>query len=909
MFQLERDHLGVHSGRPARPSRPGAAVLGSLLLLVCLTVATPVLGAPGEARALLRPASPPGREMRHRPEVTSESFARLDPERLADSRLRLDLAPGLSVVAQRRRTESNGFGSEIWVGGIEGNRGSAVFATVRGVTLGNVRVGNRQFEIRDAGEGLSVIQEIDQSRLPDERCEEDDGILEPVFETGSATEAVESDPCNIIDIMVLYTPAVLNAYGSPEAVEALIHLAISESNLSYERSGVTSRLTPVYIGEVDYQEAFLSDNENGDVFDDRDFMIDPGDNVLDEVPVLRDRYCADMVMLITHYGGEWCGGATVMANAPDPSHESKAYGVTVDDCATGKYTFAHEFAHIQGARHDWYVDDKDTPYTYGHGYVNTQQRWRTIMAYNTECDDQNFFCPRQGFWSNPGDFHQGQPTGVPESTSTSCTAGNVNNGDCDAENWRVLNNTDCTVANFRDRSQCIPSASRNVWMKDAWADTGQEPDPWTFGADMWESPYIWVRNSPDLTGAKQHLHQIPEAGNTNYVYVKLHNDFDVAASGQLKLYYAEASMFLSWPADWTMFADDAVGIAAHATLLTPATWVPPDTKSYALMARWDSPTAPADPMAVPEGFSAQVNARNNNNVILRNVHTVNLIPDFAAELPTVKMPNPDPGPGTFDLTIELPDDPDNFLAAGGEILLDLGGLLDNWQSAGGRGDGVQLITDPTYGDVLQVQSTSSATSSLLGIPMAAGESEPIRLILTAPFVPPPPPLPPIPDDPAEPDPTGGDQAIPDQPLGVFWVEMAMHENGERIGGVAYEIHVDQGEGSGMVPDGKTLPGTPLLVDRDGTDLELSWSASCSPADVDYAVYEGTLGDFTSHFPVVCSTGGATAATVPMPTGGAYYLVVPSDTLTDGSYGRDSSGVERPGSLAGCRPHAVSSCTP
>jgi hypothetical protein len=418
---------------------------------------------------------------------------------------------------------------------------------------------------------------------------------------------------------------------------------------------------------------------------------------------------------------------------------------------------------------------------------------------------------------------------------------------------------------------------------------------------MWKSPYIWVRNDPDNTGAKQHIHENPEFGQTNYVYVKLHNDFDSGATGQLKLYYAEASTGLTWPGDWTEFSDNTVNIGAHATLLTPATWNPPGTGHFCLLARWDTPNAPLDPMTFAEGASVNTNTRNNNNIVWRNVNVVNLEPDFATEVPSFKVPNNDREPKTFDLAIELGDG-DNFLRKGGTVLVDLGGLLDNWQSNGARGDGANLIVDPIHGTVAKIVDTSTGTSTILGIPMTSLEVESINLILTAPFVLPDPPFPPADDDPEEPEPPvgGGDhRPLPNPSAGTFSLDVVQIDAGTRIGGIAYQIQVRPTGGSGAVPA--------MTVVRNPGVLTLDWGDSCSPSDVDYAVYEGDLGDFTSHVPLLCNTGGLTTADVPEPATNKYYLIVPTDGLADGSYGKDGNGIERPGSLVACRPHAVISC--
>ena len=100
----------------------------------------------------------------------------------------------------------------------------------------------------------------------------------------------------------------------------------------------------------------------------------------------------------------------------------------------------------------------------------------------------------------------------------------------------------------------------------------------------------------------------------------------------------------------------------------------------------------------------------------------------------------------------------------------------------------------------------------------------------------------------------------------------------------------------------------MLLDRFGPNgILFTWGDSCSPTDTDYAIYEGTLGDFTSHVPRTCSTGGLTEHDLIPNFFGNYYLVVPSDGGNEGSYGLDSTGVPRSTSATACLPAAESGC--
>lgn len=91
-------------------------------------------------------------------------------------------------------------------------------------------------------------------------------------------------------------------------------------------------------------------------------------------------------------------------------------------------------------------------------------------------------------------------------------------------------------------------------------------------------------------------------------------------------------------------------------------------------------------------------------------------------------------------------------------------------------------------------------------------------------------------------------------------------------------------------------------------VALTWGASCVATDNDYAVYRGRMGDFRSHVPVQCSTGGATNATIDLDAEDSYYLVVPNDSYQEGRYGRSGTGELIPAGPTSCYPAApVSGC--
>lgn len=86
------------------------------------------------------------------------------------------------------------------------------------------------------------------------------------------------------------------------------------------------------------------------------------------------------------------------------------------------------------------------------------------------------------------------------------------------------------------------------------------------------------------------------------------------------------------------------------------------------------------------------------------------------------------------------------------------------------------------------------------------------------------------------------------------------------------------------------------------DLLLDWSASCSGAAIDYAIYAGELGNFYTHDAIDCTDDGGDLQEIVVedPSRDQYFLVVPLATSDEGSYGTDSPGNERPVGGTTCR---------
>ena len=359
----------------------------------------------------------------------------------------------------------------VWVGHIAGVEMSTVsLATEDGVMSGMIQTPEATYTIGFAGGGLHSIVQIDQSAFP-QGAEPREVPAPPA--SADVVAPPQADTASFIDVMVLYTPAAANSVGGTSAINAMIANEISLTNTSYANSDVTQRLRLVHSAPISYSESgsFNTDLDN----------LTFGVGALSGVAALRNTYQADVVTLMNYTPAtSVCGIAWIMTS-PSSTFSERAYNVVDTRCAISILGYSHELGHNMGLRHDWYLDNGTTPYSYAHGYVNAgtsaSTRWRTPMAYSGKCSDLGISCPVIPYWSNPLLTYNGAPLGVAGGTSTACTPGNLNNPLCDADEHRALNNTAFTIANFRQSN--VPVSVNSLTPNVSLPVTVGTPITWT----------------------------------------------------------------------------------------------------------------------------------------------------------------------------------------------------------------------------------------------------------------------------------------------------------------------------------------------------------------------------------------------------------------------------------------------
>lgn len=284
----------------------------------------------------------------------------------------------------------------------------AIITIKKNDVQGLLTVNNEIYRIETLFDKILITQ-IDQSKYPNEKCNysEDLKNLGDSIPKSTKSNNIEQQTDDInfktypeqdfinyqckLRVLALYTLAAKKAKNS---IENHIQLAIDEMNQSFVNSGVNFQVELVFAGETNYKE-------NNWLNDLRDFQNN-GDGNMDIVHSLREKYSADVCVLVMN-DATLCGVARGIKTCP-----SHSFCTVYWDCATGYFSFSHEIGHLIGARHDPHVDSENSPYAYGHGFVDPKDGWRTIMAYGTDCNQ----CTRIQWWSNPNLSRNGQAMGT-----------------------------------------------------------------------------------------------------------------------------------------------------------------------------------------------------------------------------------------------------------------------------------------------------------------------------------------------------------------------------------------------------------------------------------------------------------------------------------------------------------------
>jgi hypothetical protein len=321
------------------------------------------------------------------------------------------------VAMFRYKSKSRGENKFTWYGMAE-ETSSAIIVVDGEDVYATIRTGSKLYQIKSLSSGLSALMRMEESRYPTEHdpLMIRDQVEEEVERQNAALAAENKERLSVITVIIAYTPAAANQVAN---INALIQLAMDETNEGYALSNVELQLEDTRVYRTDY-------SESASYSTDLSRFRTKNDGYMDEVHGFRNNDRANMAHLIVRSGSSCGVASTIMAST------TTAFCLTAQNCATGYYTFGHEMGHLQGARHNPEQDGSNNPFRYGHGYIIRSRYTRSIMAYDQNGEE------RVLRWSNPAVDYDGFATGEP---------------DC-CNNARVLNETATTVQAWCASGSC-----------------------------------------------------------------------------------------------------------------------------------------------------------------------------------------------------------------------------------------------------------------------------------------------------------------------------------------------------------------------------------------------------------------------------------------------------------------------
>jgi len=326
----------------------------------------------------------------------------------------LDLLGTQSLQIQPKKLTYNTESDFVWEGQVQGDlTGSLVLIHKKDGSIGRLSWFGKSYMLVQLTANLFVLQKLGLNSeawaCPSSR---QDNLWQPK-RLGPVTEPQKNtkDDGTSIDVVFLFTPEAVTDIKNQTTLNIdpnyVIESAMVYLNDTMVEDNITLKFRAVHYDIVDYADSgsFSTDLYN---------LMNGSSGFLDQVPKIRDRFGADIVVLAVSQL-DVAGAGTINSLPADPN---RAFIVMNWSYLFSGQIFAHEMGHVLGLEHDAYTTGSTSTlggaYSYGHGYVDTTNKFLTIMSYGNECSAAGVYCnPLQHFSAAPssGLGYSGLPIG------------------------------------------------------------------------------------------------------------------------------------------------------------------------------------------------------------------------------------------------------------------------------------------------------------------------------------------------------------------------------------------------------------------------------------------------------------------------------------------------------------------
>ncbi|UCH96380.1 MAG: hypothetical protein JSV88_05890, partial [Candidatus Aminicenantes bacterium] len=170
----------------------------------------------------------------------------------------LNLFPDKNITVVRKKIEKRSEKDFSWFG-ITSDAFDSVILVVRDNKItGTIRVGSELYRIRPLGGRKHAVIHVDQSKFPPdhppefEEAMKQKSDLESKMEKSIRRKDIRQNGEITYKVLVAYTPA---AESDVHDIDALIQLAIDETNQSYKNSNINLTVVLAYSYRVNYTES------------------------------------------------------------------------------------------------------------------------------------------------------------------------------------------------------------------------------------------------------------------------------------------------------------------------------------------------------------------------------------------------------------------------------------------------------------------------------------------------------------------------------------------------------------------------------------------------------------------------------------------------------------------------------